>query len=202
MVSLIIDLSTERGIVGIGAKGVLIEEIQLPFGLHNSSLALPQIREMFREKGLKVEEIDEVIVGKGPGSYTGIRVGASIAISLSFALKVPLIGVSSLQAFVPNSSEPFIAVIDAKMGGVYASINGGMPKVMSLDELKDEAQAISLFVTPNAEMLKKKLSDDSLCFIERAPSAKKMLELSTSLFAEKSQDGSLDLLYLQDWKPS
>lgn len=57
-----------------------------------SEAALPLIDKLLKENNLKIEEIDEVKVNTGPGSYTGVRVGAAIANTLGFILKIPING--------------------------------------------------------------------------------------------------------------
>lgn len=57
-----------------------------------SEAALLLIDKLLKENNLKIEEIDEVKVNTGPGSYTGVRVGAAIANTLGFILKIPING--------------------------------------------------------------------------------------------------------------
>jgi tRNA threonylcarbamoyladenosine biosynthesis protein TsaB len=153
---------------------------------------------------LKITPSDftEVICGVGPGSYTGIRVGASIALSFSFAQEIKLIGVSSLQAYEPQEEGAFISVIDAKMGGAYISINDGPPQVVTLEDFKKHAQTVHQILSPVVESLKSKLGLSCVTWYEMAPSASKMLALSKGPQAQISNDSSLELMYLQAWKPS
>jgi tRNA threonylcarbamoyladenosine biosynthesis protein TsaB len=202
MLSLIIDTTTERGLIAVAKDFEVIKDIELPFGLQNSKHALPLIRDTFLDLQLKTSHLTEVICGIGPGSYTGIRVGASIAMSLSFALSIPLIGVSSLQAYEPKDDSPYAALIDAKMGGVYVSINGQGPKVLSLEDLKSTIQGIKQFLSPVIEPLKSKLNIDNSSWYEMKPCAQRMLTLSRKEGIVPSKDASLELLYLQEWKPS
>lgn len=55
-----------------------------------SEAALPLIDKLLKDNNLKIEEIDEVKVNTGPGSYTGLRVGSAIANALGFLLKIPI----------------------------------------------------------------------------------------------------------------
>lgn len=204
MFSLIIDTTTERGVLAFAQDFSIIKEIQLPFGLQNSKHALPLLRDSLIDLNLKASDFDEVICGIGPGSYTGIRVGASVAMSFSFAHNIPLIGVSSLQAYKPHEEGDYMTIIDAKMGGAYISINAKAPEVISLKDLqsKIEEKGIRQFLTPVAEPIKTNLSVKNSNWYEMAPSAFRMLELSKGQEARISTDSSLDLLYLQAWKPS
>lgn len=63
---------------------------------------------------------DLLAVGIGPGSFTGVRAGASLAQALAFGWKIPLVPFCSLHAFAPEKDGPFTLVADARSGGVYA----------------------------------------------------------------------------------
>lgn len=70
--------------------------------------------ELLREAGVEADELDAVAVGKGPGSYTGLRIGTSFAKGLCYALSIPLIAVDSLEAMAA------IAVEDHEAGVLQA----------------------------------------------------------------------------------
>ena len=72
--------------------------------------------ELVREAGLEPGAIDAVIVGTGPGSFTGVRMGLATARGLALALDVPVAGVSTLHAYA--GGQP---VIDARRGEVFTS---------------------------------------------------------------------------------
>ncbi len=97
------------------------------------------IEELLHENHLEADELDAVAVGKGPGSYTGLRIGVSTAKGLCYALGIPLIGVSSLEALAHVATEDFEAgildiedeewptarlcpMIDARRMEVYAQV--------------------------------------------------------------------------------
>lgn len=130
MYTLVIDTCTECGVValikgvksaggGAAAAGQLLSSEELPLGFATSRYLFPAIQ---RAVALAEGGVAEIAVSVGPGSYTGIRVGAAAALSLAYCWKVCLSTVSTLQALVPASDSatgPFIAAIDAKIGGVY-----------------------------------------------------------------------------------
>ena len=72
--------------------------------------------ELMREAGLQPSEIDAVVVGTGPGSFTGVRMGLATARGLALALDVPVAGVSTLHAYA--GGQP---VIDARRGEVFTT---------------------------------------------------------------------------------
>src|SRR5262245_57677915 len=119
MITLLMETSTEQGVVAIfsGDKPLFCQ--QLPFGL-NQAHALPQLLQQGLEAtGLTLQQIELVAAGIGPGSYTGMRIGAVVAKTTAYAAELPLVGVCSLEAFVPNQEGLFASLIDARMGGAY-----------------------------------------------------------------------------------
>lgn len=119
MITLLIETATEKGAVFIFKNEQLIFSEYLPPGLHNSTDLLPVLQKGIAELGISSKEIGLIGVSAGPGSYTGMRVGAMAAKALSYALKIPLVGVPTLACFSPKSEGAFVVAIDAKVGGVY-----------------------------------------------------------------------------------
>ena len=87
---LLIDTATERGIVSIFDQETQLFHADLPYGLNNSKHLLPKIQEGLLSLGLEPKDLHCIACGTGPGSYTGMRVGAMTAKTLSFALEIPL----------------------------------------------------------------------------------------------------------------
>ena len=83
---------------------------------------LPTIRRI-AEAG----EISKVAVATGPGSFTGLRVGASIALGLAIGLRVPIVALPSLELLAARSKKPATAVLDAGRGRFYYLVPGGRP---------------------------------------------------------------------------
>ncbi len=96
--------------------------LRLPFGLQQGQQLLAELNKKLQEEGIPLQTIGAVAVGVGPGSYTGIRIAATIGKMLSFGLKIPLVGVSTLETFAPEAEGKFGAVLDAKIGGIYLQL--------------------------------------------------------------------------------
>lgn len=90
--------SNQRTIVRLGDK-----ELSRSSRVWHSQVVLPMIATMLRRQGATLSDITEIEVNPGPGSYTGLRVGVSIANALGYALKIPVNGkrVSSLGIVEP-----------------------------------------------------------------------------------------------------
>ncbi len=89
-----------------------------------SSKIMPLIRKGFSSMDFNIEDIDKIIVANGPGSFTGIRIGVTIAKTLAWSLKKDIITVSSLEllATSPFNTENIITMIDARRGYVYVAV--------------------------------------------------------------------------------
>lgn len=115
---------------------------------------LPMVDEVLAEAQLAPSALDAVAFGRGPGSFTGLRIAAGAAQGLAFGLGRPLLGVSTLRALALQAHrqlgvDAIATLIDARMGEVYAAawrVEGGVPT-----RVGDEAViAPECFVLPDA----------------------------------------------------
>lgn len=91
----------------------------------HSEKLMPLIEELMEELSLKINDIDLIAVSEGPGSYTGLRIGAAIAKSIAFAAGIDIVAVptmKSLAANVYDEGKLIVPVMDAKAGRVYTGI--------------------------------------------------------------------------------
>ena len=84
----------------------------------HSIFTMPMIEEIFKENNLNVKDLDKIIVVNGPGSFTGIRIGVSIAKTMAYALGISINTISSLKAYLISNSnhEKRKAVIEHNKG--------------------------------------------------------------------------------------
>lgn len=96
-----------------------------------AALTAPFIKEMLDSRGLKASDLDAVCVSKGPGSYTGLRVGVSSAKGLCFGAGLPLIAISTLdtlvwqaleEGLIPEGCSTVVPMIDARRMEVYSAV--------------------------------------------------------------------------------
>jgi len=123
MIWLGIETSNAPLSIAIVKDGLVLEEIVQNEKLTHSVTVMPAIEELFQKANLKPTEIDAIAVSEGPGSYTGLRIGVTIAKTLAWTLKKPLVGVSSLQVLAANIQDfngIICALFDARRQNVYA----------------------------------------------------------------------------------
>lgn len=219
MYSILLDSSTEKCFVAIANGHEILFHYAPPPSLQSAQQLLPELRKGLQATGLGLEDMQFIAVGVGPGSYTGIRVGATVAKTLSFARGLPLIGVCSLDLFVPagGSQTPaqtgsFASLIDAKIGGLYlqkgvfaqgrwrASME---PSVCPLPEAAELLRDVEMIVTPNAMPWRPKLEalapGKVWAWEENYPSPAQMAAIATEKYSAKefSLDARLELLYMR-----
>lgn len=108
---LCIETGTDICSVGLARDGELISLRESVEGRDHAKQVGIFVDELLREMDVAPEELDAVAVGKGPGSYTGLRIGVSFAKGLCYGLGIPLIAVGSLDALVEVAREDFEAGI-------------------------------------------------------------------------------------------
>lgn len=203
MLSLLLDTATERGLVAICKGNLVLNEIQLPFGLQNSKSLFTELNRLLQECNVEKQSLQLIVCGQGPGSYTGMRVASAAAQSLSFALQIPLVGVPTTSGFVSDQEGEFAAIIDAKISGVYLQKgirkNGEVqfksePEIVALENVHDRLQETRILVTPKKELLCQKLAGDYL-WQESGLCPKTIIHQALVKLSQKRK--GLELLYLR-----
>jgi tRNA threonylcarbamoyl adenosine modification protein YeaZ len=211
MLSLILDASTDRGVIAISNGEEILFSKALAFGYQNSKYLLSELEQAFKVLGLETKDLQLMIAGVGPGSYTGIRVGAMVVKTLSFVHRIPLVAVSSLMGFIPEQEGKFAVLLDAKIGGVY--LLKGMregdqvtyladPILCALDKLSVFLEDVSIILGPTILALKKKIEpllNGEKKWQEIGPNPSHLQKLGQKKFeqGDYSRDGQLELIYLR-----
>lgn len=108
---LCIETGTDICSVGIARDGEIISLRESDEGRNHAGKVATFVEEMLREVDIRPDELDAVAVGKGPGSYTGLRIGVSFAKGLCYGLNIPLVAVGSLDALAEVAREDYEAGI-------------------------------------------------------------------------------------------
>ena len=137
MLILGIETATEQVSVAIGGHEGVIGLFEVCRGRRHAELLTPAIATLCRDADIGLDEISVVAVDVGPGLFTGMRVGLATGKALAQALRVPMIGMSSLDllAFpLRHTTRTVVAVIDARKGelfyAAYRTVPGGVQRVM------------------------------------------------------------------------
>ena len=115
---LFIDSATTNLVVAIINEGKIAYIYDNNDGHDTSSKMMPVLSEAFENAGLKPQDIDKIFVVTGPGSFTGIRVGLTVAKTMAYALNIPIVPISSLEVMASCSGGT--ALINARRGYVFA----------------------------------------------------------------------------------
>ena len=113
MKSLLMDTSNRYLVIAAYEDGKLLTGIQEEGSKKQSEYAIPYIEKILNEHQLELFDFDEIIVTRGPGSYTGVRVGMTIAKTIKTVHPVNVKMVSSLHAYAGMEGKK-ISVIDAR----------------------------------------------------------------------------------------
>ena len=102
---LYIDTSSSYLYAGIAEDNNLLAEVKKEFGTSLSEEALPEIVSLFTKTNLTAKDIDKIIVVNGPGSFTGIRIGITIAKVYAWSLNIPITTITSLEAMMLSNEK-------------------------------------------------------------------------------------------------
>ncbi len=120
---LALDTATENCSVALIVNGKLYARSEIAPRDHTKKV-LPMVDDVLKEANITLKELDALAFGRGPGSFTGVRIGIGIAQGLAFGADLPMIGISTLQAMAEasyrlNGKKYVATAIDARMSEVY-----------------------------------------------------------------------------------
>jgi len=116
---LALDTSTEYCSVALWQDGAVAERCELA-GQKHSELLIAMLDALLKDAGFEIKDIDGIAFGKGPGSFTGVRIACGATQGLALGSNLPVAGVCTLQALAEASGKPrVIAALDARMGEIY-----------------------------------------------------------------------------------
>lgn len=145
---LALDTSTEACAVAVSIDGRALERFSL--GGNHSEQILPMVQELLAEAGASLKELDAIVFGRGPGSFTGLRIAAGVTQGLAFGADRPVVPVSSLAALAQGqSADRVLAAFDARMQQVYWGAYVRGPG--GLVELKGEESVLAPADVPKPE---------------------------------------------------
>lgn len=182
-----IETSTEVCSVTLAENGRTLFHKESTEGLNHSKLLTVFIQDLFKENNIEMSAVNAVAVSKGPGSYTGLRIGVSVAKGLCYGLGLPLIGIGSIDVmgiWAANNSDEFYKneqneellfcpMIDARRMEVYTALyNSKAEQILPVSaEIIDENSYSEylkgkkiLFFGNGAEKCKEKITHENALF--------------------------------------
>lgn len=169
----------------------------------HASLTAVFVKEMLEERGITVKDCSAVCVSKGPGSYTGLRVGSSTAKGLCFGAGIPLIAVGTLdtlvaqaedEGLIPEGCKYVVPMIDARRMEVYAATftpDGGQisetaPQIIDSESFAEQlAEGKVLFIGDGAGKCEGVIASPCASFVQCCPKAEAMLRPAMEALREK-----------------
>lgn len=154
---LAIETSTEACSVAVWVDGAVHARHELAPRRH-AELVLPWAGQLLAEAGISKRALDAIAVGRGPGAFTGVRLGVSIAQGLALALDRPVLPVSTLAALAMRAPRlddaSVLAIIDARMGefylGLFEGTADGLVAPLGAEMLWSPTQSAKLALTSDA----------------------------------------------------
>lgn len=207
-----IETGTDICSVALANDGELMALRESDEGRDHAKKVALFVDELLRETGVQPSDLDAIAVGKGPGSYTGLRIGVSFAKGMCYALNIPLIAIGSLDALTEVAREDYDAgildiegeewakaklcpLVDARRMEVYAQVFDNEGKALTdvvaevvTEESFKQWRADKFVIFGNGAKKCTELLSDAI-FVEVAPSARGIVRLAEEAFkAEKFED--------------
>jgi tRNA threonylcarbamoyl adenosine modification protein YeaZ len=134
-----IETATPACAIGVATSSGVELALVLDGDRHHTETLTPGIRDLLYKVGLRAKSLDRVVVDRGPGLYTGLRVGIATALGLALGAGAQLVGVTSLEvlargAFAAGVRGTLVSVVDARRGEVFAQTFALGDDVLALDE--------------------------------------------------------------------
>ncbi|MEO9571069.1 MAG: tRNA (adenosine(37)-N6)-threonylcarbamoyltransferase complex dimerization subunit type 1 TsaB [Polaribacter sp.] len=210
-----IETATKNCSVSLAKDGEVIAIKELNNGNYSHAEVLhPFIVEILKEANVSTEEIEAVAVSKGPGSYTGLRIGVSAAKGLCFAFNKPLISIETLAALAHSISIDkgiIVSMLDARRMEVYSAVYDNNYK--QIREIKAEVidensfseyleNTKVYFLGDGAQKCKEVIKHKNAIFIDaKFPSSKEMASLSFNKYKKNDIEdvAYFEPFYLKDF---
>jgi tRNA threonylcarbamoyladenosine biosynthesis protein TsaB len=128
VITLALDASTYRGTVAVLEQDRVVVQASAPMRGRDSENLMPALDRALRDAGGGLEAVDRIVCGGGPGSFTSLRIAASLAKGIAVGRSIPLFAVSSLALIVsgnvadgPRGARRYLAALDALRGESYVA---------------------------------------------------------------------------------
>ncbi len=210
-----IETATKNCSVSLAKNGEVLAIRELNDGNYSHAEKLhPFIQDLLKEANVITSNLDAVAVSKGPGSYTGLRIGVSAAKGMCFAIDKPLISIETLKSLAHSISIEeglIVPLLDARRMEVYSAVYNSIyeqvreikAEIITEDSFKEElSKGKVYFLGDGAAKCKEVIIHDNAVFIEdEFPSAKEMAVLSYNKYKKNDIEdvAYFEPFYLKDF---
>ena len=204
MTWLALDTSTDLATVALKHEGRIYQRQVQGVATH-AQLILPMVDELLKAADVKLAMLQGIIVGKGPGSFTGLRVASAVVKGLAIVHEIPVYPISTLLIMAWQAdSYPVLAVMDARMQQVYWAYyvnqeDQPMEQVSCLSEVmvpEINATLVTYQIDEYHDKMPKALA--ALKRLEKRPDAIAMIEMVEANLIEAMDASALEPHYVRD----
>jgi tRNA threonylcarbamoyladenosine biosynthesis protein TsaB len=203
-----INTALEKGSVCLSGNGELLQQLTSEIQKEHASFIQPAIDKILKQQKITPRELSAVAIIAGPGSYTGLRIGMATAKGLCYALRLPLITISTFEVMtiaaneylntnntIIASTDLFCPMIDARRMEVYTAllnrqikfVKESFSEIITPATLKGQLNACKIFFFGSgASKFKSVCHHENAVFIEIDFTASNMISLSHQRFTEKN----------------
>ena len=197
---LAIDTATAQVSVAFGDQGAVLGEVRLAGGRRHAEQLAPAIDYLRRELDIDLGHLAAIAVGTGPGLFTGLRVGVTTGKVMAQALRIPVVGIPSLDLVaypLRHSDRMIVAVLDARRREVFAAryrpVPGGVQRVSDYAVHTPAELVADLAAEPGVEPHGLLLAGDGVARFPEEFGALEHAEVAGSEFAAPSVDALVAL---------
>lgn len=199
MITLALDACTYEGTVAVLQDDRVLAETEVAMRGKDEERLMPAVSETIRRSGVRLDDVDRIVCGGGPGSFTSLRIAASLAKGMAFGADKPLFAVSSLALIVagnvahaaPNSPKRYLAALDAMRDECFIALfdhRAGAVAAIGGAGLVRKAEVAAVAATEQATVVGPDHGD------HWGPRARGVLLLDADI-------GSQGPVNLSDWEP-
>lgn len=155
MITLCMDSAHKYLTIALYEDNEILASVSKDAWKKQSEMIFPELIKLMDSVALESEDIDQVVITDGPGSYTGVRIAMTIAKVFCTQMKKPLYTLSTLQLYAGTKSNAFV-MMDARSNRAYTAtiIEGKMQEdIMNLDEIKEKLTNTSLCLYGDLEII-------------------------------------------------
>ena len=207
-----IETSTKNCSVSLSKNGILVALLEISEENYSHAEQLHFfIEKVLQEANITFKELNAIAISKGPGSYTGLRIGVSAAKGLCFALDIPLISIETLSVLahqITPENQLIIPVLDARRMEMFCCVFNSNFEIIQPIEAHilnensfSEIQKPVIFIGDCVQKCEEILTIKDAIYIHAFPSAKEMCALAYEKFTQKDFESVayFEPFYLKDF---